>query len=386
MTWKDVELYKKRFSEHCVLVNELSCSEASTFGQFFVNQETEITVTVPVGYPVEDKDILILDEKDHPLRTGDIGEIAICSQFLSPGYWNRPDLTALVFSPDPQLQARRIYRTGDMGRQSADGCLEYFGRKDARVKVRGYRVECYEIELALLQNRAVDQAFVTHRQDPRDGTQLIAYLVCAKGTTPTVSDLRADLVARLPEYMVPAAFVLIDALPLTPTGKIDRSALPEPSKARPPLDFPFVTPRDSIEQSIAELCSQALRGNAIGVHDNLFELGGNSLLAMQIVARVTKTFGVDVPLDRFYETPTIAGLRAIIATHHKLTKASADLSPSPAPREDYLPLSYYQERLWFIEQWDGKQPIFNLCQAFRLRGPLNVQAIRGKLEHRHKST
>jgi amino acid adenylation domain-containing protein len=379
VTWKDVELYKKHFSDDCVFVNELSCSEASTFGQFFVNKETAINSTVPVGYPVEDKDVLILDRKGDPLRTGDIGEIAICSQFLSPGYWNQPDLTKLVFGPDRESQTRRIYRTGDLGRKSADGCLEYLGRKDARVKIRGYRVECYEIELALLQIPAVDQAFVTHRQDTGDETHLIAYVVCAKGTTLTVRELRADLVTRLPEYMVPTAFVFIDTLPLTATGKLDRRVLPEPSTVRPPLDVPFVTPRDSIEQSVAELCSQILRVSSIGVHDNLFDLGGNSLMAMQIIARVMKTFRVNVPLKHFYESPTIAALSGMIVTSRGSAGTSENTEISADPREGHLPLSYFQERLWFMEQWEPGKPTYNISQAYHLAGPVNVLAMEESL-------
>ena len=380
VTWRDVELYKKYFAENCVLVNELSCSEVSTFGQFLVNKQTEISVAVPVGYPVEDKDVLILDEKGNPLRPGNIGEIAICSQLLSQGYWNQPDLTELAFVPDPQSQSRRMYRTGDLGRQSADGCLEYLGRKDTRVKIRGYRVECYEIELALLRNPVVDQAFVTHWQGSRDEAYLVAYVVCDKGATLTVRDLRAGLVERLPDYMVPSAFVFMDALPLTPTGKIDRRGLPEPSTVRPPLDVPFVTPRSPVEESVARLCSQILGIRLIGVHDNLFDLGGNSLLAMQIVARVMKTFRVNVPLRCFYESPTIAGLSAIIATTHGSTETSEDIGGlSQHPRAGRLPLSYFQERLWFLEQWDPGRPIYNLYQAYRLRGRLDVRAMEKSL-------
>jgi amino acid adenylation domain-containing protein len=374
VTWKDVELYKSHFSDDCILINELSCSEASTFAQFFVNKKTEINLTVPVGYPVEGKDVLILDERGNPLRSGE-GEIAICSRFLSPGYWNQPDLTKLAFSPDRESQERRIYRTGDLGRKSADGCLEYLGRKDTGVKIRGYRVECYEIELVLLQNPAVDQAFVTQRQDSRDETYLVAYVVCNKGARVTLKELRADLVARLPEYMVPTAFVFIDTLPLTPAGKIDHRALPEPSTVRPPLDVTHAAPRDPVEESVAKLCAQILGISVIGVHDNLFDLGGNSLLAMQIVARVMKMFRVSVPLKLFYESPTIASLSAIIATSHGPTEDSEELGISQAPRDCPLTLSYFQERLWFMEQWDPGKATYNFCQAYRLAGHLDARAM-----------
>lgn len=375
VSWKDVELYRKHFSENCILANEISCSEASTFGQFLLNKQTEIGVTVPVGYPVEGKEVLILDEKGERLAAGAVGEIAICSDFLFPGYWNRPDLTESALSPVRGSQALRMYRTGDLGRISADGCLEYLGRKDTRVKIRGYRVESYEVELALLENPAVNQAFVTHRQDGRDESYLVAYIVCEKGGLLTVSGLRAALSARLPEYMVPSAFVFIDTLPLTPAGKIDRRALPEPAAARPPLDVSYVAPRGPVEESVASLCSQILNIGVIGVHDNLFDLGGSSLSAMQIVAQVMKTFRVNVPLKWFYESPTIAGLSAIITTSRRSTETSEDTVLWQDLPEGHLPLSYLQERLWFMEQWEAGKPTYNLCQAYRLKGPLNVRAM-----------
>lgn len=378
VTWKDVDLYRVHFPDDCVLVNELSCSEASTFAQFFVNKKTAINLTVPVGYPVEGKDVLILDDMGNTLSTGE-GEIAICSQFLSPGYWNQPELTELVFSPHPEFQEQRIYRTGDLGRKAADGCLEYLGRKDTRVKIRGYRVECYEIELALLQNSSVNQAFVTHRPDSRNETYLVAYVVSAKGATPNISNLRADLSRRLPNYMVPAAFVFLDNLPLTPTGKIDRRALPEPDLTRSLLETSYVAPRGPIEKSVADISSEILNISLIGVHDNLFDLGGHSLSAMQIVARVMKTFRVNVPLRRFYESPTIGGLSAIIAARNDSATASEDTEPRQELQKGHFPLSYSQERLWFMEQLDVAKPTYNLCQAHRLEGPLNAHSLEESL-------
>ena len=377
VSWRDVESYKKCFSDNCILANELSCSEASTFSQFLVNKQTEINVTVPVGYPTEDKEILILNDGGDRLGPGEIGEIAVRSRFLSPGYWNRPDLTEIAFNQDKESPAYRIYRTGDLGRKSPDGCLEHLGRKDTQVQIRGYRVECYEIELALLQNPGVNQAFVIHREDAE--IYLVAYIVSEKGMMPTVSQLRAGLTALLPDYMVPKAFVFLDALPLTPTGKIERRALPEPAAARPPLDVPYVTPRGPVEKSVAELCSQILNIRVIGLHDNLFDLGGNSLSAMQIVARVMKTFRVNVPLTRFYESPTIAGLSAIIATNHGSTVPSEVTGLSQDLQEGHLPLSYFQERLWFMEKWEPGKATYNLCQAYHLAGRLNVRAMEESL-------
>jgi amino acid adenylation domain-containing protein len=410
VSWKDVESYKKHFPDNCVLANELSCSEANIITQFLINKTTEINMTVPVGYPVEDKEVFILDEKGDPLGPGEIGEIAVRTRFLSPGYWNRPDLTELVFIPDRESLVGRIYLTGDLGRKSSNGCIEHLGRKDTQVKIRGYRVECYEVELALLQNPGVAQAFVTHREDARSETYLVAYIVPDRGVKLTVTEMRACLSAHVPEYMVPKAFVFLETLPLTPTGKIDRRALPEPAAVRPPLDVPYATPRGPVEESVAKLCSQILGITVIGVHDNLFDLGGHSISAMQIVARVMKTFRVNVPLKRFYDSPTIAGLSAIIATSRRSTEACEDSvlwqdlfevptvpesarrienfrqnSPISLPsirvvtREGPILPSIAQEPILMLARLFPGLHQFNIPAAYRLRGPLNVVALKESL-------
>lgn len=297
VSWKDVASYKAHFADTCVLSCELSCSEANTISQWLVDKRTPIGTTVPVGYALTDKEISIVDESGLPVAAGESGEIAVRSRYLSPGYWNRPDLTAQAFSAADA--GTRIYRSGDLGRLSADGCLEHLGRKDSRVKIRGYRVECREVELALLNLDAVDQAFVTAGEDPRGETELIAYVVGHRGSALTVGALRAELSRQLPDYMVPARLMFLDTLPLTPTGKIDRPALPSAPAARPLLDIGYQAPRNELEATIAALCREILQRADIGVHDNLFEMGGHSLAAMQIVARVMKTFQVEVQLARF---------------------------------------------------------------------------------------
>ena len=375
VSWKDVESYKKHFSDSCVLANELSCSEANTITQFLVGKDTQINATVPVGFPVEDKEVLILDEQGNKLGPGEIGVVAVRSRFLSPGYWNRPDLTELAYTADRESLASRIYLTGDLGQKSADNCLQHLGRKDAQVKIRGFRVECSEIELLLLQKPGVDQVCVTHLEDTRGETYLVAYIVPNKGTTLTVSEMKADLSARLPEYMVPRAFMFLDTLPLTPTGKINHRALPAPPTTRPSLDVPFVAPRGPVEESVAKLWSELLGIGAIGAHDSLFDLGGNSLSAMQIMAQVMKTFRVNVPLNRFYEAPTIAGLSAIMTTIHGATEIAQDSRSLRDLVNHRLPLSYFQERLWFMEQWEPGKATYNLSLAYGLKGGVNVGAI-----------
>jgi len=396
VSWKDVELYKNHFSDNCILANELSCSEANLITQFLINKTTEIKVTVPVGYPVEDKDVLILDEQRRNLGAGEVGEIAVRSPFLSPGYWNRPDLTERVFIPDRESSTRRIYLTGDLGRKSVDNCIEHLGRIDTQVKIRGYRVECYEVELALLQMFGVAQTFVTPRQDAQNETYLAAYIVLDRGTMLTVTELRSGLRAHLPEYMVPRVFVFLDALPLTVTGKIDRGALPKPDSIRPPLDASYVGPQSPIEKSVAEICSEILNISTIGVHDSLFDLGGHSVSAMQIVNRVMKTFKIDVPLKCFYDSPTIAGLSALIESSRDAAKGEDvvlsqnfhNASLRAVSREGPILPSIAQEPMLGLERLFPGLHQFNVPTAFRLKGPLNLDALKQSLAlliDRHES-
>ena len=384
VSWKEIELYKKYFPKNCVLSIELSCSEVNTLTQFLADKLTEIDFTVPVGYPLEDKEILILDEKGIAMGPSEIGEIAVRSRFLSPGYWKRPDLTDLSFYQDKDHPGHRIYRTGDLGRKLSDGCLEHLGRKDAQVKIRGYRVECREIELALLRDPAVEEAFVTQGQDAEEGPYLIAYIVRSAGVKPTVSEVRSKLSQWLPSFMVPTAFVFLDALPLTVTGKIDRSALPKPASTRPPLDASYVGPESAIEKSVAEICSEILNIRTIGVHDNFFDLGGHSVSAMQIVNRVMKTFQVDIPLKYFYDSPTIAGLSALIASSRDVAKAedvvfSPNFKSVPSLRvgsreEPILPSIAQEPMLRLGRSFPGLHQ-FNVPTAYRLKGRLNVDAL-----------
>jgi amino acid adenylation domain-containing protein len=376
VSWKDVESYKRHFSNNCVLVNALSCSEARTFRQCVLNKRSQIVGVVPVGYAVEGKDVVLFDEYGNELGPNRTGEITIRSRYLSPGYWKDPDLTRSAFLPDPEDRATRIYRTGDLGRLSDDGSLEHLGRKDAQVKIRGFRVETYEIELALLQNPEIDQAFVIARDSASGDKYLAAYVIVSSTTVPTSSGLRMFLKERLPDYMVPSTFVFLDALPLTPTGKIDRHALPEPAAVRPALDVPLVAPDGPIEEALATIWVETLGVDEIGANDNFFDVMGNSLLAMQMIARVEKTFRVQIPLELFFERPTIASLSRNIATVAlEFTREQKPVPMEPRRLDDRVPLSFFQERIWFMDQWEPGLAIYSICQAYHLRGPLNVWAV-----------
>jgi amino acid adenylation domain-containing protein len=373
--WKDVELYKRYFSDACVLVNALSCSEVRTFRQFFIDKETSVTGLIPVGDPVKDLDVLLLDENGRQVKNCEIGEIAIESCYLSPGYWERPELTHHVFSFDPKGSDKRIYRTGDLGRLLPDGCLEHLGRKDSQVKVHGFRVEVHEIELALLEIPAVRQVVVVPKPDPHGDQRLVAYLTISRQPPLTVSRLRGFLKQKLPEYMIPFAFVFLDYLPVTPTGKLDTSSLPEPGTARPELDVPFVLPRTPMEEKLTNIWGQVLGLDQIGIHDNFFDLGGNSLLAAMLFGRLDDSFHIRMSLENLLKNPTIAALAQRMT---QWLETGEERESPPLVRmscDNNLPLSFAQERLWFLEQWEPGGAVYNICRGNRLKGELNVGAL-----------
>jgi len=323
VTRLDVDLFRAHLSPDCVLQNAMGCTEARVVSQYFVDRHTALDgPTVPVGYPVDGKTVLLLDEHRCPMPTGEVGEIAVQSEYLSPGYWRKPELTDDVFLPDPTGGNARIYLTGDLGRQRADGCLVHLGRRDAQVKIRGYRVETAEVEMALLGLAEVKDAFVAaERGDGGEGS-LVAYVVAAGRPAPTVSALRAALARTLPSYMLPRAFVLLAALPRLLSGKVDRPALPAAPRVRPALANPFVAARNAIESRVARVWEEVLEVEGVGMTDDFLELGGDSLLATRVLARVRDVCRVEVPTERLLETHTVAEM-AIEVLHARAAQLGA---------------------------------------------------------------
>jgi len=310
---RDAELYKKYFSPQCILVNRLGSTETTNFRLYFIDRDAQINGTiVPVGYAVEDMEVLLLDGGGERVGFNEVGEIAVKSRDLAVGYWRNPALTRAVFLPDPMGGNQRIYLTGDLGRMRPDGCLTHVGRKDFQVKIRGYRIELGEIEAALLNLYVVKQAVVVARGNEAGDDCLTAYVVPSVNPRPTMSALRRALAKRLPDYMIPAAFVVVDSLPLLPNGKVDRRALPAPGRTRPELEVPFVSPRTPIEEALAGIWAEALGIDQVGVVDNFFDLGGHSLLAGRVISRMRDTFQMDVPIQSFLEAPTVADIALVI--------------------------------------------------------------------------
>jgi amino acid adenylation domain-containing protein len=307
---RDVELFQQRVGSHCVLVNRLAFTEASVAAQHFIPAGTELSGSaVPVGRPAEGMEIVVLGEDGREVGPEEVGEIALRSRHLSPGYWRRPDLTAKAFPPAQNGNGVRMYRTGDLGRLCADGLLEYAGRKDFRVKIRGYTIEVAEVEAALLEASGVKSAVAVAREDERGDKRLVAYLV-PSGHAPTAAALREHLSARLPDFMVPSAFVVLDAFPVTSTGKLDRLALPAPDLAPDASGNGYMAPRNEVERTVADIWAEVFAVKRVGIHDDFFALGGHSLLAGQIAARVRRAYGVDLSLGVLFDAPTVAELCA----------------------------------------------------------------------------
>jgi surfactin family lipopeptide synthetase A len=242
-----------------------------------------------------------------------MGEIAVRSSYLSPGYWRRPDLTRMSFGKDEQDASKSLYLTGDLGIIRVDGCIEHHGRKDLRVKVSGYSVNLDEIEAVLRKHPSIRDSAVSTRESNSDDSVLIAYIVATNGNAPTIEELRRHLRQNLPDYMLPSFFVFLDALPMTTGGKLNRAVLPDPGGNRPQLKNSFVGARTPIESRLADIWVDVLKFGPIGVKDNFFDLGGQSLTAMKIALRIVEIFDIDMPVAVCFDNPTVEELASVIA-------------------------------------------------------------------------
>ncbi|MEM1170262.1 MAG: amino acid adenylation domain-containing protein [Cyanobacteria bacterium P01_H01_bin.35] len=373
---QDVEIYQQHFSADCTFVNNMGATESAITLQYFLTKLPEVGKKVPVGYPIEETEIILLD--DNGQVTDFYGEIGILSPYLALGYWQQPHLTEKVFCAHPDDGNRRMYRTGDIGRLRPDGSLEFIGRKYFQVKLRGYRIELGEIEAALVQHSQVKEAVVIAREDIPGDKRLVAYIV-KNQSQPIISELRSFANSKLPDYMIPAVFVILESLPLTPNGKINRRALPAP-ELDSSLEANFVPPQTSDQKLLAAIYGEVLRLKKVGIHDNFFELGGHSLLATQVISRLRETFAVGISLRNIFEAPTVAKLEAQL---NRIRNRKEQLPVAPAigkgTREE-LPLSFAQERLWFLYQLqEWNKSTYNLSCVLQLMGELNIDALKGAL-------
>ncbi|WHX16504.1 non-ribosomal peptide synthase/polyketide synthase [Streptomyces malaysiensis subsp. malaysiensis] len=364
------------------VVNAYGPTEATVnCADFRIEPGQELTSgAVPIGRPFWNTRAYVLDARLRPVPPGVAGELYVAGVVLARGYWRRADLTAERFTADPYGPVgARMYRTGDLARWNADGQLVYVGRVDDQVKVRGFRIELGEIQAVLASHSEVAQAAVVVREDRAGDQRLVAYVVADSDVSDAA--LREHTAGLLPDYMVPSAFVTLSALPLTPNGKLDRRALPAPDYG--PEGTEGRAPRSPREEILCGLFAEVLGLESVTIDDDFFRLGGHSLLATKLVSRIRSVMGAELPIRQLFETPTVAGIATTLATdtvRRGVTVAD--------PRPDRIPLSYAQQRLWFLNQFEGPSATYNVPIALRLTGHLDREALRlalGDVVARHES-
>ncbi|MFD9179399.1 amino acid adenylation domain-containing protein, partial [Streptomyces diastaticus] len=369
------------------LINGYGPTETTTFAVTGPLTTEDVAFgPAPLGTPMDDTLAYVLDGALRPVPVGVPGELYLGGAGLARGYHGRPRLTAERFVADPRHAGRRLYRTGDLVRRRTDGRLDFLGRTDTQVKIRGYRIETAEIETALLAHPAVTHSYVLARED-RPGTKyLAAYVVLdqdADGTPDLTGELRAHLACGLPEYMVPAAFTAVEAIPLTVNGKVDRRALPAPAPAAGATGA-YTAPGTPTEQALAAIWGEVLGSDRVGAHDDFFALGGDSISSLKVTSRIRTALHTHLTPRALFDHPTVARLAAEIDAREDAAEAAV----TPAPRDGYLPLSFTQERLWFLENFTPGGAEYTITGALRLTGTVDHGALRtavAGLVDRHES-
>jgi amino acid adenylation domain-containing protein len=363
-------------------------SEDTTYSTFVKLIRGE-SGAVTIGRPISNSQVYILDREMEPVPLGVAGEIYIGGEGLARGYQNRAELTAERFVPDSlgRRAGGRLYRTGDGGRYREDGEIEYLGRADHQVKVRGFRIELGEVEASLMHQGSVEQAVVVVREDVGGHKQLVAYVVAKDGRQVNTAELNRRLRERLPDYMVPSFYQVLNQIPLTANGKIDRGKLPGLHAGYRPSEEEMVKPRTPVEEMVAGIWKERLRLDEVGVYDNFFMSGGHSLLATQVISRLKSVFKVELALRSLFEAPTIAGLARRVEAQMKAGHGLQAPAIERVERGRGLPLSFAQQRLWFFNQMNPESRIYNILTAIKLEGELNVQSLErslGEIVRRHE--
>ncbi|MCF2135363.1 amino acid adenylation domain-containing protein [Mycetohabitans endofungorum] len=367
----------RNLASQCVVFNAYGPTETTVCATVWLGSRDLSSTVVPIGRPLNNIRVYLLDAHGQPVPLGAVGELYIGGAGVARGYLNRPQLTAERFVPDPfcEVPDARMYKTGDLARYLPDGNLEYLGRNDHQVKLRGFRIEPGEIEACLRAHPQVHDAVVLATGEGSH-KRLVAYVV-AEADESLASTLRAQVAAALPEYMVPAAFVRLDAWPLTPNGKLDRRALPEPD-AQALAHHAYEAPQGELETTLAEIWAELLGVERVGRHDSFFALGGHSLLAVRLMNRVA-ALGVPLPLAALFAAPTLAALAAALNAQ-RASDSSAPPTITPVSRAGALPLSFAQQRLWFLAQLDRVSSTYHIPLALHLHGPLNQLAWQQALD------
>ena len=390
-----------------MLMNGYGPTEATVLSTIYNLSELRLENTQGqqiIGTPFDNVQTYILDSFLQPVPIGVPGELHIGGMGLARGYLHHPDLTDAKFIAHPFKQSERIYKTGDLARYLPNGNIEFLGRIDNQVKIRGFRIELGEIETLLITHPQISEAVVIDSDDIPGSKRLVAYIVeTSSGTSLPQSQLRSFLKEKLPDYMIPSAFVVLDALPLTPNGKVDRRNLPKPDQNRPDSAANYVAPQTDVERTIATVWEEVLHLENIGIHDNFFEIGGHSLLATQIISRLRQILQMDLSVRTLFTAPTIASFAEYCETiqgklpelqtksltpqlqaEHKAEISvflhKDDLSAiKPVGRTENLPLSFAQARLWFLDKLDPNSAFYNIPILWRFSGKLNVTALQSSL-------
>ncbi|HEY0603974.1 MAG TPA: amino acid adenylation domain-containing protein [Herpetosiphonaceae bacterium] len=407
------------------VINGFGITETTIDSAYFDGDTTGFSADqmVPIGRPFPNTQFYILDDELQPMPIGVPGELYVGGTGLAQGYLNQPGLTAERYIPHPfsTTPGARLYKTGDRARYRADGNVEFLGRIDRQLKVRGFRVEPGEIESALMQHPGIHEAAVIAQSTGENDNRLVAYVTAEPRTknqepneeqgnketkeqsietlpSPIADEaearrgvgkgpgvrateglntdaLRRFLQEKLPDYMIPTLFMVLDAMPISANGKIDRRALPAPTLDRADLATAYIAPRTAVEEVLAEVWGRVLDLERIGVYDNFFEMGGHSLLATQVMARVTSTFDVDLPLRVLFDHATISGLAAQVESARENAQGRSSPPVVPVARDQDLPLSFPQEQLWVIDQFSGRNAAYVIPAMMRLSGPLDVSVL-----------
>jgi amino acid adenylation domain-containing protein len=396
--------------ENCRLYNFYGPTEADLVTAYtFSNQPQEWPIYPPIGKSAVNVQVYLLDRNLQPVPIGVPGELYVSGDGLARGYLNRPDLTNQKFVPNPfknltpsyrtplsllrrgaggevtfNSEGNRLYKTGDLAKYLPDGNIEFLGRIDDLVKVRGFRVELGEVEAVLSKHPQINQAVAKVFGQSAREKYLVAYFVPIQGQTLTVEQLRSFIQDRLPEYMIPSAFVQMESFPLTSNGKVNRRALSEPTNSRPELAQTFVAPRTPTEEILAGIWGDVLGLEQVGIYDNFFNLGGHSLLATQVISLTRKAFKIELPLRSLFESPAIASLARIVeaATQQELLPEIVPgrwRSPSQTSPDTIQPISLTQLEFWFFEQFYPGNPVYNLPLIYRVTGSLDVKALEESL-------
>jgi amino acid adenylation domain-containing protein len=364
----------------------LSCEIWNTYGPTEATVQSTFTpcrdgeMRVPLGRPIANTGLYVLDQYQQPVPVGVAGELYIGGHGVARGYWQRPHLTAAAFVPNPFAESpgARMYRTGDCVRYRPDGNLEFLGRTDDQVKIRGFRIELAEIETALREHPGVSQAVVLAMDDGSGNKKLRAFIVPRTGCRPASGELRSLVEDKLPGYMSPASFVLLEKLPLLANGKLDRRRL-EKCLAQAGEQESYEPPRTPVEEILADIWSKLLRTRQIGRHENFFHRGGHSLLAMQLVSRIKRAFDLDLPLRSIFQFVTIASLGAYIEKSSGI-RSGANRPPLSRRFQGRAPIGLAQQRLWFLQQLEPESWSYHIPIRVRLIGRLDYRALERALE------